>query len=353
MDNANTHPLLILPGSSVDAAVGFSDLAEPRAVGTRASGSPGGRSLPGGRVQRQPAPCRQAGLAGHAEPFAAGCCNQSRKSGFTIIELLASMTILVFIVIMMTRMFTESTQIWSLGTKRITTATEGRAIMDFMVNELTQAMADDVLTFKLNSGGVNAAPLYGVDAYGAESDEICYVAAVQAGRSGNKRNVDEFAYFIAPMIDEDENIMPNRFRLARTRRTTSMYLTQSNRDQAAYKDREWWRNMTPAAGYVEEANNTGQGCETIAENVAAFEVWAYSEALSDYNFGYDSADPANKDQLPLWLDVYLELLSEEDAIRAAILWDTDEDRAKAFVSQNAKRFTARVFFPNRERALAF
>jgi prepilin-type N-terminal cleavage/methylation domain-containing protein len=271
-----------------------------------------------------------------------------RRAGFTLIELLAAMTILVFIILMMTRLFSDATSAWTLGAKRITTATEGRAVMDFMVNELTQAVADDMLTFKLSSS-VN----FGVGAYGAESDELYFGAVVQSGTGGNKRNLDQFAYFIAPMLDEQENVLPNRYRLVRTRRTASMYTSQVNRDNSIYKRKDWWVRMNPRAGYIEEAdpNGNGQGSETIAENIAAFEVWAWSEANDSYVPDYDSRD--HDDMLPLWVDIYLEMLSEEDAERMSILWPVDQQAALDFLAANVKRFTTRVFFPNRERALAF
>lgn len=288
-----------------------------------------------------------------SEPMpACGRKVKPKENGFTIIELLASMAILIFIVLMMTRLFADATTIWSLGAKRITTATEGRAIMDFIVTEMTQAMADEVLTFKINSGASTEPPLYGVSAYGAESDELTFVGAVQAGNSYNKRNVDQFSYFIAPMLDENENEMTNRYRLARTRRTTSMFTTADNRSKAAYRNEDWWQNnMQPNTGFFEEADNTGQGCETIAENVSAFEIWTYSEKTDGYEPSYYSRN--HDDLLPLWADVYLEILGEEDAERASILWEQDQQLALEYIARTTKRFTTRVFFPNRERARAF
>ncbi len=279
----------------------------------------------------------------------------SGRSGFTIIELLASMAILVFIVLMMSRVFAEATSIWSLGAKRITTASDGRAIMDFMVKELTQAMADDVLSFKLSSGA-NPSD-FGVSAYGADSDEVYFGAAVQSCALHNMRNVEQFAYFIAPMLDDRDVVIPNRYRLARTRRTGSTYSTQNNRINSIYKKDDWWTAMKPPPGYIEE-NVNGQACETIADNISAFEVWAYSEATGYYEPDYSSRPGGgssidNKDMLPLWVDIYLEMLSEEDAVKMAELWGADQARALEFLSSNVKRFTARVYFPNRERALAF
>lgn len=274
------------------------------------------------------------------------------RSGFTVIELLAAMTILIFIVMMMTRLFTAATSAWTLGTKNITTSTEGRAVMDFMVNELTQAVADERLTFKLFSQSK-----FGERAYNADSDELFFGANVQSGNPANRRNIDQFAYFIAPMLDENENVMPNRYRLVRTRRTASMYSTQVNRDNSIYKRKDWWETMAPRPSYKEEAMSfpndpdQGQGSETIAENISAFEVWAWSEKENGYRADYDSRD--HDDMLPLWADIYMEMLSDKDAQQMAILWPIDQQAALEFLAANVKRFTTRVFFPNRERALAF
>lgn len=267
-----------------------------------------------------------------------------KTGGFTVIELLAAMTVLIFVVLMMTRVFTETTGIWSRGAKNIQSAVEGRVIMDFIVKEMTQAIADDVVTFKLNSGGSDSRPLYGVNAYGAESDEVCFVAMVRSGDDYYRRTSNQFVYYIAPMQDENDNDIPNRYRLVRTRRTNSMFNNPGNIANSAYGNRGWWRRMSPEAGMP---------IETIAENVAGFEVWAWSEAANQYEFGYNSADAANENLLPLWVDIYLELMSEDDAIRAAILWDANPQQGAEYVSRAVKRYTTRVFFPNRERALAF
>ena len=85
--------------------------------------------------------------------------------------------------------------------------------------------------------------------------------------------------------------------------------------------------------------------EPVAENVAAFEVWAWSEAKGKYGYHYDSTD--NDGKLPLWVDLYLELFSEEEAIQMAILWDANQETAQRYRDQHSRRYAARVYFPNR------
>jgi len=284
----------------------------------------------------------------------------SGRAGFTIIELLSSMAILIFIVMMMTRMFAEATSIWSLGSRQITAASEGRAIMDFIVREMTQAIADTNVTFKLNSNADSV--VYGVDSvYGAACDEVCFVAVVQSGHTTRLRTGTQYTYFVTNMRNATNNaVMADRYRLVRVRRTESMFSTPANILNSAYHKKDWWMRMEP------DWNETGSlmPVETIAENVAAFEVWAYR--IDGYDgsgkpkykeeFDYDSSKWGNT--LPLWVDLYLELLSEDDAARAADLADAIRNGAALptalpeFLARNVKRYSTSVFFPNRERALA-
>lgn len=269
-----------------------------------------------------------------------------RLSGFTLIELLAAMGILTILVLLMARVFTETTNMWTTGTQRSSSAAEARVIMDFLVREFSMAIADDVVSFKLNS---DQDAIYGVYSYGAGSDELAFVGMVRTGDSYYKRTANQFVYFVAPMVDENREEIPNRYRLVRTRRTRSMFDREVRRAAGAYVDPEWWRDMPP--DWTEDRGFEGRlALETIAENVAAFEIWAWSEQDDDYVFSYDSQD--ENDLLPLWVDIYLELLGEDQAIQAAALWETDEQRAREFVEASAQRYTARVYFPHRDRVLA-
>lgn len=274
------------------------------------------------------------------------------RHGFTLIELLASMSILVLIVMLMSRIYAETTNMWQLGSRRVIAAAEGRVIMDFLVRELTMAIADEHVTFRTVSPGSDGqSHVYGAETYGAEADEIFFVGMVRRGHTSSyRRTGNQFCYFVTEMVDEDDNIMPYRYRLVRTRKTRSMYRTQSNREESAYMQPDWWNFQVPSLPHF---NLTGpHAVETIAENIAAFEIWAWSEQADNYQANYRSRN--EDDLLPVWADIYVELLGEEDAIRAAELWQQgDTPEARLFVDNQARRYMARVFFTNRERAKSF
>ena len=59
---------------------------------------------------------------------------------FTLIELLVSMAILVVIVLITAQLFTQATTVWNTGTARAEVNMKGRALADFMAQEISQAI---------------------------------------------------------------------------------------------------------------------------------------------------------------------------------------------------------------------
>lgn len=282
-----------------------------------------------------------------------------RNRGFTLIELLVSMGILAIIVLMMARVFTETSNAWSTGTKRVYEAQEGRVIMDFLVQEMSQAIADDLVSFKIHStpNPPNSDSL-SVSAYGLESDSICFVAATRPPPySTMLRAVPHYMYFVDYMTDFDGNPMDEshpegpRYRLARLRKTAATHSSPENLARSAYQNPEWWKPNLWREPILPFAT---QNRETIAENVAGFEVWAAKGSLieqgemnPDVYFieGYDSVDEGEP---PLWVDIYLMLLGEPEAIRAADLWRNTHPDREDFVDRSTRRYSARIYFRNRE-----
>ena len=66
-------------------------------------------------------------------------------AGFTLLEVLVSMSILMVIVLMMATLFGQSTTAWDQGINQAKLGLKGRAVMSMMQNELSQAVCDDEL----------------------------------------------------------------------------------------------------------------------------------------------------------------------------------------------------------------
>ena len=67
------------------------------------------------------------------------------RSGFTLIELLAAVAVLMIIGLILANVFHQSTIAWEAGLRRVEMSAEGRAALDLMSREISQAVASDDL----------------------------------------------------------------------------------------------------------------------------------------------------------------------------------------------------------------
>ena len=70
---------------------------------------------------------------------------RSQNAAFTLVELLVAMAVLAVIIMMMARIFSESTRAFDLGSKIADQNLKGRMVLDFMAREISQAVADEVM----------------------------------------------------------------------------------------------------------------------------------------------------------------------------------------------------------------
>ena len=73
---------------------------------------------------------------------------EARKgiSGFTLIELLVAMTILVIITLIVARIFQQAGVAWDTGTRKVEQLMNGRAVTDFLAQQLSHAVATNGAT---------------------------------------------------------------------------------------------------------------------------------------------------------------------------------------------------------------
>jgi prepilin-type N-terminal cleavage/methylation domain-containing protein len=244
---------------------------------------------------------------------AAEALSPPRRSGFTLIELLAAIAILAIIVVAMGRIFADSTNAWRIGVKKIESNCSGRSALDFMSQELSQAIVDDRLSMKLKSNA---------DSHlGKDSDRLYFVALNQvAERRSNTtyRGCMQVRYSVMPSPDGT-----NTFSLVR--HVDEKWNTGA---VSCYEDPSWWQSMD---GYNASMDNAA----VLADNVRNFEVWVY-DRQGNPRPDYDSTS----DGPPLWIDLYLEVLAEEDAIKASYMTDQD------FIERSTHRYQARVYPQN-------
>jgi prepilin-type N-terminal cleavage/methylation domain-containing protein len=104
-----------------------------------------------------------------------------RRSGFTLLELLVSVSILVMIVMMMSGLLFQSRVAWSSGLRSARLNMQGRAAIDFLANELAQAIVDTNLAGQIHE---------------SQNSIIFYTPC--AIRAGSNRAVEKVEYIYHP-----------------------------------------------------------------------------------------------------------------------------------------------------------
>jgi prepilin-type N-terminal cleavage/methylation domain-containing protein len=243
------------------------------------------------------------------------------RAAFTLIELLAAMTILTIMVLLISRLFADSTRLWKVGTKRIESNTDGRAVVDFMVRELSAALCDGVngpLGLKLDSDFR--------EAHGMDPDRIFFCSSAQTSErrsSGDYRQVSQVVYDLDEMKNANNSgDLDGRYRVVRygVEKLGSSFTCYNPggfpQGSVSYSS---WNNMT------------------LAENVRTLEFWVYDTNQTGVSIAdYDSSVHGR----PSYIEVYLELLGQDDAIKASLLPAAAQEE---FCNRVARRYVGRAY----------
>lgn len=244
-----------------------------------------------------------------------------RRSGFTLIELLAAMAVLMLLVAMLARVFGTSATAWRAGNKRIESNNSGRVALEFMARELAGLI--------VSPAGPNMRLDSDFDSYlGMESDVLSFVtlghkARVSSTDASKFRDVQQVRYRVVPMVG-----LTNRYNLVRF--VVENFDDGNNTNKfSSYWNPDW----------VEEFDNQQwEWGQVLAENVRNFEVFitpvGQSNPQEDYI--YTAANP------PAVIDIYLEVLAEEDSIKASLIPANND-----VLSTLTRRYATRVFVQNR------
>ncbi len=79
-----------------------------------------------------------------------------RRDGFSVIELLVAMVLLLIITAVFGRFFQRSTQSWEGGMRTVETMISGRSAMNLIVRDVQRAIADQVLVDEIINDGFGA-----------------------------------------------------------------------------------------------------------------------------------------------------------------------------------------------------
>lgn len=229
-----------------------------------------------------------------------GGYGHNAKGGFSLLELLCSMAILMVIVLMVSTIFAESDRTWTLGTNRADNNATGRAAVNMIANDLEYAVADKMLGFRMRPDPNAINPNYGF-----ANSEICFVSLQNNCASNSTRTALEMAYYV-----EATNSAPPygaRLELKRAYYDSQIVIAPG---QHCYGTNTWFDQTKGGAGRP-AVNVVGANVGLLAQNVTGLGFYGPGGASF-----YDSTDPSSSNtfnRLPPFVDIWLEILNDRPA----------------------------------------
>ena len=122
----------------------------------------------------------------------------ARPRAFTLVELLVSMAVVAFVVVMITSLSNGTARVWSGGERTVENNQTGRAVLEIIARELSQAAVSSKLPFVQN-------PILPAGANQRSSDSIFWVAPLSSTNGGD---LCEVGYYLTTPFELKRFFVP-------------------------------------------------------------------------------------------------------------------------------------------------
>lgn len=267
--------------------------------------------------------------------------HRTYKEGFTLIEILASISILAVMVLLLGNLFDQASRAWTQGEQEVLVHDLARGTLDEIFRDMTTTIADDILPFAVkeqfamyNKEALNLA--VEEDFYVSGCDAIYHVAAVAPREDGNEESdLYEICYF----VEIDDN---GRGRLMK--RGHNIQGSYARHYAVSYQAGE--RNSYDELfrqGFFDDFTDT----EVILENVYFFNITCWADAETSIT-DYYSKDADQGYLSPRYVDFEIALLTKEQWLRTNLYPSAGSDWHD-FARLQAAVFQMTAAFPTRGR----
>lgn len=218
-----------------------------------------------------------------------------KTSGFTLVEILIAISILLVVAFTVTNMANDMFASWEVGMRKSESNLAARSALDFMAREISQAIADDQIVIKISQNEIRCL---------ASSD-------IATNEPSHRRTFHGANFTLTAPVSLVWNL---------------------NYEKVDDPDSNDWLTLGAAGG----------NC-TLIENVYSLDFSVYS-TYSELNNNTPVALPYNPNQLPYCVDVALRVLSRRDALRLPAMGAQAQD----YADKNTRLYTTRIYFHNRQ-----
>lgn len=264
---------------------------------------------------------------------------RSRRGGFTLIEVLVSMAVLVILVLALTRMFVSSANITSRGLTTIARNSVGETAMDSILQDLDCMVVNERISCAKIADDVKYLPS---DPKGS-FDTFYFIST--AGDQDDDAPYEYFKYYVKPLtLTNSLGAVYLRYDLYKSRMI--MAVGASGKGGKAFyalrkEDQAWW---DPKKFETKSGDE-----EVVAENVVMFDIYCQRwDTGKDFVTRED--DFYSMDKLggmsnlpPVAVDVMLVLTSPEAAVEGGMLLAAGErERGLAALNRDSSTLIGRA-----------
>lgn len=277
------------------------------------------RLLPPPRVPfavTTPTESRDAGTRAATCPAQTPSTSACSRAAFSLLELLASMALLTVVLMITSVVLTQATRLSSINSGRARLVNEGRAALDLMAADLQQSIVVSNWASNVTFVVTQNDPAAEHNPYGSPAGALAFYRfhpPNSKDRERQPRDLQQILYAVKQNVADGET-PTGTFSLRRT--------VQPVNDLRAIPE-DWITPLWDEADAI------------LLDNVAGFLIATSSHPDSKQIY----------EQLPAYVDLYLEVLTPEDAIRTSSLHTTDE--RLSYIERRVIRLSRRVALPHR------
>ena len=274
----------------------------------------------------------------------------SAQRGFSLIEIIAAMSVLAIIMLLIGQAYTSVNGSWRDGMVISDQNSGGRAALAFMARELSQAVVDDPYQLVVHTDVDGYAP------YGNFKDSSIWFTTLSSFPSNSTqqtRQAQDIRYYVIDGEDGAFSLVGFTYRnLQRignySRAELDCVKAGSIEDSLGGTSQMHASNGTDLLNFIRRFEVTLYCADRTNTSLKRFPVVARAvsaTSLDKYDSKGSDSGKNKTSYYPVYADLYLEVLGQDVAQVVAESGMSAADKV-TYCEKNSQRFTTRVFFAN-------